>query len=168
MNTPGKAPETKMAGWGYEGVRVFGSAECHVWVNGPLRVLSSADIMDAPDGSGDAIPHWLISVTRNGQRARDEDTQKMLRAFGMVGADEDNHHPGQSRAFFMPCDPARRVGCECKVTEQTIVEPDGYRWTTPKPETGEQCRGCEHALIFGGACQFHGLNFERGAPTTAP
>lgn len=162
MNAPGKAPETRMAGWTYEGCARIEGTDCHRWRNGLLFVLATAEVMEAPDGSGDAIPHWLVSVTRKGKRASDEDTQKVLRAFGMVGADEDNHTPGQSRAFFMPCDPGRRVGCECKVTEQTITEADGYQWTTPTQAAGEQCRGCEYGRKFRCACPFHGLHYELG------
>lgn len=131
------------------------------WMSGPLVVCSSLSSMDPPDGVGAPIPQWLVSVSHGGKRASDKQLRRALRAFGMTGAEEDNHHPGVSRAFFLVCDPARRVTCECKVTEDVITEPDGFRWTNPKPETGEQCRGCEYAAIHGQPCPIHSKDIQR-------
>lgn len=40
--------------------------------------------------------------------------------------------PGRARHFWL--DRGRKVQpeCECKRTEETVVEPDGYRWQRPK------------------------------------
>ncbi len=73
-----------------------------------------------------------------------------------MGAEEDNHEPGNARHFFVPVDKAKRGICECKTTEEVHVEPNGHTWTNPRPETGEACRGCETAHITGNACPIHG------------
>ncbi|MDQ3276599.1 MAG: hypothetical protein M3Q39_16610 [Actinomycetota bacterium] len=52
----------------------------------------------------------------------------------------------------LPVDPDRRVDCECKLDEQTIVEADGYQWTTP---ADGPCRGCEFELTIGKPCTIH-------------
>lgn len=46
----------------------------------------------------------------------------------------------------MPVDPARRVDCECKVTEQVVTDPDGYKWSTPTDETA--CHGCDYERLM--------------------
>lgn len=106
-------------------------------------MLSSTALAEAPDGKGDAIPQWNISITRNGKRPRKNDVAIALRAFGLTNTgEEDNHHPGHARHFWLPIDPSRRVDCECKVTEETVIDPDGYTWTNTREGAGP-CRGCE-------------------------
>jgi len=109
--------------------------------------------MEAPDGSGDVIPQWLVSVTKRGKRPTDAEVERALEAFDMTEAEEDNHGPGNSRSFFLVVDPARRVDCECKVDEAVVTETDGYKWSTPKDGA---CSGCEYVGITGKACPVHG------------
>jgi hypothetical protein len=59
-----------------------------------------------------------------------------------------------ARHFWLPCDPAHRVDCQCKTDEKNIVEPDGYTWTTPVDDS--QCRGCEFQGMTGKICPIHG------------
>src|SRR4029077_12117474 len=125
--------------------------EHEVWGYGPLRVISEVMDMEAPDGSGDVIPQWHISISRKGERCDDHDVGRVLRAFEMEGAEEDNHHPGVARHFFLTVDPARRVACECKADEAVVVDPDGYRWSNDPKD----CRGCEFQRISGRACPIH-------------
>lgn len=111
-----------------------------------VRVISSLVVGRMPEGKGDIGPQWHVSISDRGGRPNDHTRRAALGAFGLAGAneaEEDNHHPGRARHFWLVCDEERRVACECKDEEETIVEPDGYRWTNPKPETGEGCRGCE-------------------------
>lgn len=119
------------------------------------RVITAIENADAPDGSGEAIPQWHVSISQQGRRPAADAVDRALRAFSMVGAEEDNHHPGIARHFWLPVDPERRVACECKATEDLHVEDDGYAWTNPKPETGEACRGCELAQAIGTRCPIH-------------
>lgn len=125
------------------------------WQKGSIVVLSSLEHAELPGSGGLAGPTWHISVSRYGKRPTPKDVGRALRDFGMVGADEDNHHPGVARHYFMPIDPAYRSACECKTTEDVIVEKDGFAWTNPKPETGLGCRGCEYELLYGKPCPLH-------------
>ena len=123
------------------------------WTFGKLTVISSLVHAELPDGAG-VGPQWFISVTRSGGRPTASDVRKAQRSFRMVGTEEDNHHPGHARHFWLPCDPAHRVACQCKADEATIKEPDGYTWTTPKD--GTDCRGCEFERMTGKPCSLHG------------
>jgi len=112
------------------------------WLSGRLRVLSALEQAELPDRSGIG-PQWHVSITAGqDRRASPGQVRRALTAFGMLKGEEDNHHPGVARHFWMPVDPSHRVDCECKETEDLVVEGDGYRWTNPKPEDGA-CRGCE-------------------------
>ena len=124
------------------------------WRSGPIRVISALENAEYPDGAGFG-PQWHISITNAGKRPKPHHVRRALRAFGMVGSEEDNHHPGNARHFWLPVDPAHRVDCQCKAEEQTLVEPDGYTWTNPRPGTGEDCRGCEMGRILGKPCPVH-------------
>lgn len=122
------------------------------WTDGAILVISAIADMTAPDASGDVIPQWHVSITDRGARPGAAAVHRALAAFDMLGAEEDNHHPGQARNFFLPVDPARRVDCECKATEQTIRERDGYTWTNP---IDGPCRGCELERVLGRPCPIH-------------
>jgi len=111
-----------------------------------VRVCSSLDVADLPDGSGEVGPQWHISISqRSNRRPTDGVVAFALKAFDLVGAEEDNHHPGVARHFFLVCDPQRRVDCECKTTETVETDADGYRWTNPTDET--EGRGCEFEVL---------------------
>ena len=125
------------------------------WRYGCIYAISTLVEAELPDGSGRRGPQWHISISRSGKRPSAGDVRKALRSFGLVGAEEDNHHPGVARHFWRPVDPGARVDCECKTTEELIVEPDGYRWTNPTSESGEPCRGCEHVVVTGQPCPIH-------------
>lgn len=135
---------------GYRAASFTGRA----FVRGRLTVTTSLDNAELPDGSG-VGPQWHIAISGGGVRPTDEQIRRALHDFEMVGAEEDNHHPGIARHFFLVVDPAKRVDCQCKATEDVRVEPDGYSWTNPKPETGEECRGCEWQRLFNKPCPVH-------------
>lgn len=122
------------------------------WTDGRLSVISTLILAELPDGSGEVGPQWHVSVSRFGKRPKPAELARAQRAFGIVGWEEDNHHPGNARHFFRPVDPARRVACECKTTETIHVEPDGYTWSNAKDEP---CRGCEFWAQQGKPCPIH-------------
>lgn len=157
-----KAPHP---GWGRYGSHAVDGVPFVVWhhVRSGAVVLSGVAIADYPDGSGEKGPQWHVSISVSGRRATKAECERALRAFDLVGAEEDNHHPGVARHFWRPVDPARRVDCECKENEVVHVDPaDGYTWTNP-PEAGE-CRGCELAkLVPRLPCPLHPVKPE-GAP----
>lgn len=123
------------------------------WRRGPIVVLSELVWAELPDGGGEG-PQWTVSVSANGKRPKPKQVRRALRAFGMVGAEEDNHYPGVARGFWRPMDPSARVACQCKFDEQTIRDYDGYEWTTPA-NPGEGCRGCDYERWFGHPCPVH-------------
>ena len=125
-----------------------------VWQSGPIRVCTALEQAEYPDGDG-AGPQWHISITTMGKRPKPNHVRRALRAFDLVGAEEDNHEPGNARHFWLPVDPAHRVDCQCKEDEEVIVDPDGYTWTNPRPESGEECRGCAIAPVTGRPCPIH-------------
>lgn len=122
---------------------------CSAWCRGGFTVISALELAKYPV-SPEIGPQWHISISHLGGRA--SVVSGVLRAFGMPKAEEDNHHPGIARHFWLPADPAHRVDCECKETEATIIEPDGYRWTNP---TDAPCRGCEFESLLGAPCPLH-------------
>ncbi len=132
-----------------------GVVAASAWVYGKIRVISSLNIMQMPDNPAETGLQWHISVSRNGRRPSDVDVLKARRAFHMKAAEEDNHHPGGARHFMLVCDPARRIDCECKETEEVIVDKGGYKWTNPKDPAA--CRGCAYALMTDGKkpCPLH-------------
>lgn len=138
---------------GHEWSRVAVSPTGSTWRSGPITVVSTLDLAELPDRAGAGL-QWHVSITRGGRRPHATDVRRALRAFRMVGAEEDNHHPGAARHFWIVVDRAHRVECECKEDEVTVVEPDGYRWQNP--EDAAECRGCEWQLITGKPCSIHG------------
>jgi hypothetical protein len=129
-----------------------GVLERSTWRRGPIRVISDLVMAEAPDGSGDVVPQWHVSLTRNGKRPHLTDVRAVLRAFDLREAEEDNHYPGNARHFWLPVDPRCRVACECKAEEALVVEADGHRWTNP---TDGSCRGCELQPLTGRPCPLH-------------
>lgn len=128
------------------------------WTDGELLVCSALEHAEYPDRSGSG-PQWHVSISRllrcgHAEHPSRVHIRRVLRAFEMIGAEEDNHHPGVARHFWRPVDAAHRVDCECKATEDTVVEPDGYRWTNPKPGEGP-CRGCALQALTGAPCPIH-------------
>lgn len=150
-----------ISGWREQKRRARGvsanlDADSHsVWIRRGIFLISALELADAPDGKGDAILQWHLSMSlytdAHSVRCSDIDCAQALTSFGLVGAEEDNHHPGVARHFWMPVDPSRRVACECKTTEETVTEPDGYRWSNDP----NACRGCEIAPLIGKPCPLH-------------
>ena len=127
-----------------------------------VAVLSEMVIAQYPDDDSMAGPQWLVSISRrvvlspaDARMATDRQCARVLGQFAMVGAEEDNHEPGFARKFWRPVDPAHRVDCQCKADEITVVEPNGYTWTTLRDGP---CRGCSSELreITGRPCPLHG------------
>jgi hypothetical protein len=124
------------------------------WQRSAVIVISALEMAELPGAGGAVGPTWHASISRLGKRPKPRDVERCLRDFGLVGAEQDNHHPGGAKHFFQPVDPRYRGVCECKTTEQVITEPDGYQWTNPKD--GSACRGCEFERLRGRPCPIHG------------
>lgn len=125
-----------------------------VWRLGGILAISSWQMSNAPDGSGEVIPQWLISVSDSGHRPSDRVVAKVRADFGMEDADVDNHHPGVAMHLWMPVEKSRRKACHCKEPEAIVREPDGYEWANDLDLSA--CRGCEYGRAFGKPCPVHG------------
>jgi hypothetical protein len=158
-----RRPRREVVRWRFQGrapsdvVPLPGMGAYYVHEYGRAFVVSALELADYPDGSGVRGPQWHLSISGRGKHGRverpdEKRVRQVLRDFGLEGAEEDNHHPGHARHFWLPVDLARRVTCECKETEETIVEPDGYRWTNP---TDGGCRGCELEVLIAKPCPIH-------------
>lgn len=110
------------------------------WIRRGVTVISALELAEAPDGTKQTIPQHHISIGHaDGRRPTDIEVKQARACFGMSEAEEDNHSPGVARHLWLPCDPRRRVSCECKATEEVITESDGYTYSQ---ERGT-CAGCE-------------------------
>jgi hypothetical protein len=124
---------------------IDGGVHKTAWRRGRLLILSSVEMMDF---RGALRPQWLVSVSARGRgpasevqrhperfRASDADVVAVLRDFDMERAEEDNHQPGCARMFFLLCDarPDDPQQCECKETEEVVVESDGFTWSRERP-----------------------------------
>jgi hypothetical protein len=134
--------------------RILDGFRVETWRSGPVLVTSGAHLMDGPDG-GPPCWQWKIAISNLGKRPKPAHVRRALRAFGMTEAEQDNHEPGNAVHFFLVCDPSRRVECECKADEDVVLDQDGHRWTNPKPETGEPCRGCTTSAVTKRPCPLH-------------
>lgn len=145
------------SGWtGINGARLPRMANClswSAWTNGKLNAISELCIADHPDGDGSGL-HFHISFTAKGKHADTRPVLRALKAFGLSEAREDNHEPGAARNFWLPVDPAHRVDCECKTTEQQMVERNGHAWSAAHDVS--KCGGCLLQSIGGPICPAHG------------
>lgn len=124
------------------------------WRRGPVVVISTLIDAELPGGHGIGRT-WNASITRLKKRPKPGDVHRFRLDFDMMEAEEDNHHPGNAKHFFLPVDPAFRGICECKADEVVHVEPDGYTWTNPRDTDPEPCRGCEAARLHRRPCPVH-------------
>jgi hypothetical protein len=102
MNTPPtpRAPFNAQA-WRCVGPDPLGQ-NGFAWQHQEISVISTLDMAELPGGNGAIGQQWHVSVSRftlNGQKRPNWMQVKFaLRAFGMLGAEEDNHHPGIGRS----------------------------------------------------------------------
>lgn len=96
-----------------------------------IVVISSVELVD---WRGSPAWQFHVSVSGGGVRATPEQTRRALDDFGLVGAEEDNHHAtGIARHFWRMCSaaPGDETQCECKDDERTVVQADGFTFQTP-------------------------------------
>lgn len=113
-------------------------------------VISALTLAEYPDGQGIG-EQYHVSVSKRGHRPEQRVVREVLAHFGMMGAEEDNHHPGIARHFWRPLDPAHRVACQCK-SDETVVRDGSYAWSNTTDGT---CRGCDYELLSGQPCPIH-------------
>jgi hypothetical protein len=129
-------------GWRWLGVYPLPTGgQAHGWSHDEhwLRCLSAVEMVEQnPPGSGLVVPHFHVSVTFScaltGVRraATDQEVELVRAAFGLAGAEEDNHGPGIARHLWIACGREKEPACPCKQDEQRIGEGDRVRH---EPET---------------------------------
>lgn len=114
----------------YDHPRVLGYP-AERWISrGGYVVISAVEVV-TDDGHRESIgPEYHISVSRHGGRVSADEVPKLLRLFGMEGADEDNHGgpAAIARHFWLPVS-EKFAGfvCPCKGEEKAVTEGD-YVW----------------------------------------
>ncbi len=86
-----------------------------VWFNldQPLAVISSHQLANAPDGSGDVIRQWHLSATRRDEAGRPYQIEEhqldlVVDCFGLSRWDIFNRPEGAEHHIWIPVNPARR------------------------------------------------------------
>lgn len=102
----------------------------HRWINGTIVACVSRHAAVESKTSKLLRTQFHLSISNGGGRASDDVVRGVLADFNMEGAEEDNHLSGIARHFWLDEGRAVQPECECKLSEETIVEPDGYRWQT--------------------------------------
>jgi hypothetical protein len=106
--------------------------ECEVWKHTVLNlgVMSAVEVASDKDGI-DRGPEYHISISKHdrGQprRCTSDEARYVLKAFGLEGAEEDNHVPnGVVRNFWRTvAEPMIGLECACKADEPAMVEDKG-------------------------------------------
>lgn len=105
--------------------------ESQTWMNTALGlyVISAVEVAQDKDGI-DRGPEYHISISKAGKRlsrCTSDEARYVLRAFGLDGAEEDNHVPnGIVRNFWRAvAEPLIGLECACKAEEPAIVEDKG-------------------------------------------
>lgn len=123
-----RSPQPRGDAWKLEACwRVEGDV-IHRWSNGTIVACASRHAGIESKHSGLVVPCFHLSISDDGHRASNEVIRGVLAEFNLEGAEEDNHSPGVARHFWLDEGRAAQPDCECKKTEETIIEPDGYQW----------------------------------------
>lgn len=95
-----------------------------------LIVISAVEVVSDPT-EPDIGPEYHLSISRKGSRCSRNEARFVVKAFGMEGAEEDNHVPGGFvRNFWRPV-AEHLIGrqCPCKKHEPAMVEDRGeFTW----------------------------------------
>lgn len=136
-NIHGELPRPLRAntpGWRWMRRTQLEDGPADAWVNPELGlfVLSATEIAEQnPPGSGLAAPHYHVSATWRAGLPRtctDEEMERVREAFGLAGAEEDNHGQGIARHLWILCGREKEPTCACKQDEQRTVEGDRVRY----------------------------------------
>lgn len=123
-----RAPQPKRDAWQLDCSLMLDGEVVNRWRNGGILVCASRHAAVESHRSKLIVPCFHLSISYNDGRASDDIVRGVLADFAFEGAEEDNHSSGMARHFWLDEGATVQPECECKRTEETIVEPDGYRW----------------------------------------
>ena len=123
-----RSPQPNGDAWRLESCFTFDGDTIHRWVNGTIIACASRHAAVESKTSKLLVPSFHLSISNSGQRASDDVIRGVLADFMLEGAEEDNHSSGVARHFWLDEGRSVQPECECKKTEETVIEPDGYRW----------------------------------------
>ena len=123
-----RSPQPKRDAWRLDSCFMIDGDVIHRFVNGVIIACASRHAAVESHHSKLIVPSFHLSISANGQRPSDDVIRGVLADFNLEGAEEDNHSPGRARHFWLDEGRDIQPDCECKRTEETVVEPDGYRW----------------------------------------
>ena len=127
-----RSPQPKGDTWRLELCFSIDGDVIHRWRNGGVIVCASRHAGVESKKSKLVVPSFHLSISDNGARASDDVIRSVLADFNLEGAEEDNHSSGRARHFWLDEGRTAQPECECKRIEETIIEPDGYRWQREK------------------------------------
>lgn len=123
-----RSPQPKGDAWSLAACFSVDGDVIHRWVNGSIIACASRHAAVESHHSKLIVPSFHLSISDSGHRASDDVIRGVLADFNLEGAEEDNHQSGVARHFWLDEGRSVQPECECKRTEETVVEPDGYRW----------------------------------------
>lgn len=123
-----RSPQPKRDSWHLHSCFTDLGDVVHRWINGDIVACASRHSGVESHKSKLIVPSFQLSISVAGRRASDDVVRGVLADFGLEGAEEDNHSSGIARHFWLDEGRTSQPECECKKTEETIVEADGYQW----------------------------------------
>ena len=125
-----RSPQPKGNSWRLESCfTVDGGDVIHRWFNGDIVVCASRHAGVESHKTKLIVPSVQVSVSIiGGPRPNNDVVRSVLADFNLEGAEEDNHSSGIARHFWLDEGRTIQPECDCKATEETIIEPDGYQW----------------------------------------
>jgi hypothetical protein len=131
-----RSPQPKGNAWSLASCFKVHGEIVHRWASGDVIACASRHEFDEPNKAGLLIHkvQFQVSISVGGRRATDDEIRGVLADFGFEGAEEDNHSSGLARHFWLDEGRTVQPECPCKATEETVVEPDGYRWQRTRGE----------------------------------
>ena len=127
-----RSPRPNGNAWTLESCFSVDGEVIHRWKNGDIIACASRHSAVESHTTKLLVPSTQVSVSVAGKRPSDDVVRGVLADFNLEGAEEDNHSPGIARHFWLDDGRTIQPECECKRTEETVVEADGYKWQRSK------------------------------------
>lgn len=114
-------------GWIPKGIVHLPHGLAEHWINRSERIscFSAIEMVEQnPPGSKIIAPHFHVSAVKlvggRPHTCSDQDMELVRAAFGLGGAEEDNHGPGKARHLWILCGREKEPACPCKQDELQV------------------------------------------------